>query len=86
MELATPGHSELQECGNWVQGAVSSSRVPPLFLFVLILPWRLEAESCFQSFQPVRARGPTQQWVCLSYHPPWSGEKGTEQRVLVSIP
>lgn len=84
MELATPGHSELQECGNWVQGAVSSSRMPPLFLFVLILPWRLEAESCFQSSQPVR--GPTQQWVCLSYHPPWSGEKGTEQRVLVSIP
>lgn len=86
MELATPGHSELQECGDWVQGTVSSSRVPPLFLLVLILPWPPEAESCVQKSQRVRARGPTQQWVSLSHHTPWSGEKGTEQRVLVSIP
>ena len=50
MELATPGNSELQ-CGDGVQGAVPSSRVPPLFLLVLILPWPLKAKSCVQSSQ-----------------------------------
>ena len=42
---------------------MTSSREPPPL--VLILPWPLEAESCVQSSQTVRARVTTQQW-------PWS--------------